>query len=104
MAEEVIEDNVFADYGELYDNGKTIEDKVSIINENIQSIKDMISKDWESWLGKDNDTYVASLKNFLITLSNYSTEMSNVGSFMTKISNDYNTAVDTCVGELNDNE
>jgi hypothetical protein len=104
MAEEVIEDNVFADYGELYDNGKTIEDKVSVINENIQSIKDMISKDWESWLGKDNDTYVASLKNFLITLSNYSTEMGNVGSFMTKISNDYNTAVDTCVGELNDNE
>ena len=104
MAEETIEDSVYVDYGELYDSGKTIGDKISVINENIEYIKDMIAKDWESWLGKDSDAYVSSLKNFLITLSNYSTEMNNIGSFMMKISSDYSNTVSNCVGELNNNE
>ena len=104
MAQEVIEDSLYVDYGELNSNGKTISDKVSVINENIQSIDSLISKNWESWLGKDSDTYVASLKASLKVLSSYTKEMGNIGNFMIEISNDYNEAIENCVGELNSDE
>lgn len=104
MAEQTIDDSLYIDYNDYHNNGKTIVDKVSIINENIQYINDLISKNWESWLGEDSDTYVSSLKSFLKTLSNFSTEMNNVGNFMMELSTDYSEAVSNCVGELSENE
>lgn len=102
--EQVNTDDLYVDYNEFYNSGKTIVDKVSIINENIQAINDLISKNWESWLGLDSDTYVASLKSFLKTLSNYSIEMTNIGNFMMEVSGDYGDAVDNCAMELNSDE
>ena len=96
--------NLYVNITELGNDGDLLVDKSVSINENIDSINSLISREWNSWLGTDSDEYVNSLKKFIQLLSQYSSELNKLGIFMKNVSNDYLTSVNTCIKELNSNE
>ncbi|MBR6133231.1 MAG: hypothetical protein IKQ29_00780 [Bacilli bacterium] len=96
--------NLYVNITELGNDGDLLVDKSTSINENIDSINSLISREWNSWLGTDSDEYVNSLKKFIQLLSQYSSELNKLGIFMKNVSNDYLTSVNTCIKELNSNE
>ena len=96
--------SLYVDITELGNDGDLLVDKSTSINENIDSINSLISREWNSWLGTDSDEYVNSLKKFIQLLSQYSSELNKLGVFMKNVSNDYLTSINTCIKELNSNE
>lgn len=91
-------------YKKLYSDGNLLVDSSGTILGNINNINSMLSKEWNSWLGNDSDTYVASLKDTLKTLMKYSSEINHIGSYIRDIAEEYESALLKGMEELNSDE
>lgn len=91
-------------YKKLYSDGNLLVDSSKTILGNINNINNLLSKEWDSWLGSDSDAYVASLKETLGTLMNYSSEINNIGSYMCGVASAYESALLKGIGELDSYE
>ena len=98
------ERDLLAKYKKMYQDGTTLTSSSSSITTNIADIEDLLSKDWNSWLGEDSDAYVASLKKNLDVLKKYASEIQHIGSYLQGLSVDYETALSNRIEELNSDE
>jgi hypothetical protein len=96
--------NIYVEYDKLSSDGDVLVNQASIVETNVANISDLISKNWDTWLGTDSASYVQSLSSFLNKLSQFSGEISKIGSHMKDVGSDYSTAVSSCIKELDSNE
>ncbi len=100
-----MEDKLYIDYEELYNDGETLVNESINIDSNIEGIKDILDKSIEeSWIGDDSTAYINKLKQVCVSLSKYSDEINNIGEYLKNISVDYQEVKDNCIKELKNNE
>ena len=100
-----MENKLYIDYEELYNDGDTLIKESININTNVEAVTNMLDKSIEeSWFGDDSKAYINQLKKVCVSLSKYSEEINNIGTYLQDVSIDYQTAKDNCIKELKNNE
>ena len=100
-----MENKLYIDYEELYNDGDTLIKESANIDTNIESINSILDNNIEeSWLGDDSSAYIEELKEVCVSLSKYSEEINNIGVYLQNVSVDYQDAKDNCIKELKNNE
>lgn len=96
--------DLFVNLKKMYNDGGSLIDCSSTISSSITDINNLLSKEWNSWLGADSDAYVNSLKTNLETLTRFCSEVNHIGSYMQEIASDYEASLTKGLGELSNNE
>lgn len=96
--------SLMVSYTDLSEDGDTLVNNCSTINENINGIFEVLDKDWSSWIGEDKAAYVDNIRSFARLLSSYSDEINSIGEFMKNAASNYSTALANCKGGIDSNE
>ena len=100
-----MENKLYIDYEELYNDGDTLVKESINIGTNVDAINNILDRSIEeSWTGADSIAYINELKNVCVSLSKYSEEINNIGTYLQNVSVDYQDAKDNCIKELKNNE
>lgn len=99
-----MQNDLYVNFKKMYNDGGTLIDNSDSMKNDVDSISDLISKEWNSWLGDDSSAYVNSLSNLLDNLSSFCAEVNHIGAYMQNIASDYESTITRGVRELNEDE
>ena len=97
------DDKLLVCYEKVASDGDILLSKGKVIDDNLVSINDLLTKKWDKWQGEDSDAFILSLQDFIKKIKAYSDTVQEVGGYLQAEAQKYNKALATCVKELDQN-